>query len=125
MLARIFLIVNALLFLWAGSFAFLNPEAMALTLGAESFSADGLHELRSSYGGVSIGIALMCLCGGLRDTFQRPALFGLAAYTGGYALGRIAALPFDGIPSSSLIAYGVYEFVVAAIAIVLFKMKSA
>lgn len=114
-MARAFLFLNTLLFTGFGIFAFLNPAQMASMMGATDMSAAGFYELRSNYGGVSIGIGIACLFGGFRQGLARPALYLLLAYTGGYALGRILALPFDGIPPPNLIAYAIFEAVTASI----------
>lgn len=114
--ARLFLGVYAVLFAGFGAFMFMNPHVLVENLGAAGMGSNGLYELRSNYGGVSVGIGLACLAGALKRTFERPALFVLLAYTGGYALGRVAALPFDGVPTANLIGYAVFEAVTAALA---------
>ena len=115
-MARLFLALNTLFFLGFGVYALLNASQLAINLGTPDMSADGLYELRSNYGGVSLGAGLLCLLGALHNTFQRPALFFLLVYTGGYALGRVLALLFDGVPSLRLIGFGVFELVTAALA---------
>ncbi|MEL7486488.1 MAG: DUF4345 domain-containing protein [Pseudomonadota bacterium] len=123
-LHRVALLIYAILFGGFGAYAFFNPEALVRTLGATSVSSDGLYELRGVYGGVSIGIALLCLSAVWRAALQRPALYMLLAYTGGYALARVAALPLDGVPSLRLIGFGVFEAATALIAIVLLRRSS-
>jgi len=103
-MARGFLALYALLFLAFGTYAFLNPELITEMMAAESMGTDGIYELRSNYGGVSIGIGLMCLAAVLRSSLQRPALFTLMAYTGGY---------------TNLIAYAIFEAVTALLAFTL------
>ena len=122
-MTRGFLALYTLLFLGFGVFAFLNPERIMTMMDAASMGSDGIYELRSNYGGVSIGIGLMCLAAVLRTNLQRPALFVLMAYTGGYAIGRFAALPLDGIPSTNLIAYTVFEAVTALLAFILLSRR--
>ena len=120
-MVRIFLAAYALLFIVFGVFVFMKAPALAESVGYGTPNAYGLYEMRSNYGGVSIGIGLMCLAGVMRPVFQRPALFVLLAYTGGYALGRVIALPIDGVPSASLIAYGVFEAVSAVLSALLLR----
>ncbi len=117
MMVRLFLLVQAALFLAFGMHAFFNAPTIADNLGASGISPSGLHELRSNYGGISIAIAILCGWGGWRSGMARPALFFLIFYTGGYALGRVLALSFDGIPDLRFIIFGVYELVTAIIAI--------
>jgi len=124
-MTRGFFALYTLLFLGFGGYAFLNPELIMEMMSADNMGADGIYELRSNYGGVSIGIGLMCLAAVLRADLQRPALFVLMAYTGGYALGRVAALPLDGVPSTNLIVYAIFEAVTALLAFALLSRQSA
>lgn len=123
-MARLFLATNTLLFLGFGTYAFLNPDLIQSMMGASEMSSAGIYEIRSNYGGVSIGIGLMCLAASLNTSLQRPALFVLMAYTGGYALGRVLALPLDGIPPPNLVGYAIYEAVNATLAALLLQRLS-
>ena len=118
---RTILLVYAVLFGGFGLYAFFTPEALAAGLGAPSVSSDGLYELRGVYGGVSVGIALLCLSAVFRETMQRPALYMLLAYTGGYVLARIFALPLDGAPSFRLVGFTGFEIVTSLLSIVLLR----
>ena len=120
-MTKSFLALYALLFLVFGVYVFFQAPALAENVGYGAPNSNGLYEMRSNYGGVSLGIGLMCLAGALRAELQRPALFVVLAYMGGYALGRIIALPIDGVPSASLIAYGVFEAVSALLAFALLR----
>ena len=120
-MTKSFLAFYTLLFLAFGVYVFLQAPALAENVGYGTPNSNGLYEMRSNYGGVSLGIGLMCLAGALRAELQRPALFVVLAYTGGYALGRIIALPIDGVPSTSLIVYGVFEAVSAILAFALLR----
>lgn len=90
-------------------------------LGAPTMSSDGIYELRGIYGGVSIGAAILYLAGFFKSDMQRPALYFVLAYTGGYALARIVALPIDGFPSGLFPIFVAYEITSAAIAIYLLR----
>ena len=123
-MVRLFLALNTVIFGVFGAFAFLNPQVFAEMLGAPSVSSDGLYELCGIYGGVSIGAALLCLTGSARPSMERPALYFLLAYTGGYVLARIGGLAFDGIPSMRLIGYATFEAVTALISIWLLNKRA-
>lgn len=125
-MVRLFLGLQALLFLAFSIFAILQPETLANTLGASGVGADGLYEFRSNYGGVNLGIGLLCLMGTFRESLSRPALYCLLAFTGGYALGRIIGLPLaDGMPANRFLGFGVYEGVTALLSFaLLFRAKS-
>lgn len=110
------LAIYTLLYIGFGVYVFWHAPALAENVGYGTPNSNGLYEMRSNYGGVSVGLGLMCLAGALRQSLERPALFVLLTYMGGYAIGRIVALPIDGIPSTSLIAYGVFEAFTAILA---------
>lgn len=120
-MTKLFLLFNVLAFGGFGLLMFLQPERIVELYGAGSVSSDGLYEIRGIYGGVSIGAALLMLAGAMKPDMQRPALYFLLAYTGGYAVARIAALPLDGVPSPQLIFYAGFEIVTALIALFLLR----
>ena len=120
-MTKVILAIYTLLYIGFGVYVFLHAPALAENVGYGIPNSNGLYEMRSNYGGVSIGIGLMCLAGTFYTRLQRPALFVLLAYMGGYALGRAVALPIDGIPSASLIAYGVFEAATAVLAFALLR----
>lgn len=124
-MTRIFLLLQAVSFLGFGGLMFFNPHILIDLLGATSVSSDGVYEIRGIYGGVSIGAGLLFLAGYLKTHMQRPALYFILAYTGGYALARIAALPLDGIPSGKLIFFAGFEIVSALIALYLLRRNPA
>ena len=114
---RIFLLIQAVIFTAFGIYSFLNPTASMNLLGAPSMSTMGLYEMRGIYGGVSIGAALLFWAGFFKKDMERPALYFLLAYMGGYVLARVAALPLDGMPTGKMpffVAFETVSFVIAA-----------
>lgn len=97
-LLRLFLLLQAIGLAGFGLMMFLKPELSLGFLGTPSLSSDGIYEIRSMYGGTSLGAAVLMFAGVFKEDMVRPALFFGLAYTGGYACVRIAALPLDGIP---------------------------
>ncbi len=126
-MVRAFLILNAVLFLGFGVLTFFNPAELFIAegLSIDDISSSLMYELRSNYGGVNIGIGLACAAAVFRPSLHRPALYLLLGFTGGYALGRILSLPFDGIPSLTLLGYAGYEIVTATIAFLLLRATKA
>lgn len=120
-LTRLFLGLQGLVFVLFGFFAFLNPGSLVDALGAAQVSSDGQYELRGIYGGVSVGLGFLLLFGALKPDMQRPALFALLAYTGGYALARFAAVPFDGLPGPRFMAFSAFEILTALISLYLIR----
>jgi len=125
-MTRLFLGLQALLFLSFGLFSLMQPDSLSQILGLSGVGTDGLFELRSNYGGVSLGAGGMCLAGALRPSLVRPALFFLLAYTGGYALGRIIGLALgDALPATSLLGYGIIEGVTVVLSLFLLRRTQA
>ena len=122
---RIFLLLQAIIFTVFGLYSFLNPHATMELLGAPSMSAMGVYEMRGIYGGVSIGAALLFWAGFFKADMQRPALYFILAYTGGYILARVAALPLDGMPYGKMPFFIAFEAISALIALILLRRQSA
>jgi len=122
-MTRLFLSVNAILFIGFGAYVFFTAPEIFQNMGFGDLGSNALYEVRSNYGGVSLGIGLLCAFAAFRSKLERPALFVLMTYTGGYALGRILALPYEGTPSATLIGYGVFEAVNAVLAALLLKSE--
>ena len=97
-LARVFLLLQAVGLGAFGLLMFFKPELSIGFLGTSEMSSDGFYEIRSMYGGTSLGGAALLFAGFLKADMIRPALYFSLAYTGGYAVVRLAALPLDGIP---------------------------
>ena len=122
---RIFLLVNAIGWAAFGLFSFFNPQVLIDLLGANTVSADGEFEIRSIYGGTSLGAAALFLAGFLKDHMQRPALWFIVAYMGGYALARAGAVFFTGLPSANLIFFWGIEIVGAGVSLYLLRRDNA
>jgi len=121
--ARIFCLLQGIGFILFGLYCFFSPERMIEILGAPSMSGDGVYEMRGIYGGVSFGIGLLALFGGIKADLRKAALLGLLAYTGGYGLARIAALPLDGFPGGNFPYFAAFEIVTALICIYLLRQS--
>lgn len=91
MLDRIFLALTALMFIAFGFWSITDPVGMTARLGVEIGGTSGVFELRGIYGGVSLGIAVLCALGALRPRIEFAALCAVAAYMGGYVIGRGAS----------------------------------
>ena len=91
-MTRIYLSAFAFSFVIFGLVALTGPAELGAKMGAEFAGPSGIFEARGVYGGVSLGIAALTLAGGFRQSMQRPALWALVAYFGGYVLGRATSL---------------------------------
>ncbi len=97
---RIFLGINAILWLPYGIYCLFQPSFLAEAAGVAAASTTGTIELRAMYGGVQSAIGVLCGLAVLRDDLRRPALIGLAFVTGGLFLGRVAGAFVAGEVSS-------------------------
>ena len=100
MAIRIFLGINAIIWLPYGIFCLLQPGFLVEAAGVTATSTTGTIELRAMYGGVQAAIGVLCSLAALRDELQRPALVGIAFVTGGLFLGRVAGVVVESEISS-------------------------
>lgn len=121
---KIFLKVNAIIFLVFGLVCLFNPATMLAGIGAEISGGDGLYEMRGIFGGVSLGAAILCAMGGLKENMQRPALIFLLTYMGGYVFARIVGVAFDGFPQPKMVLIMAFEAITAAISLYALKRIS-
>lgn len=123
-LTRLFLLVNAIGWACFGIYSFLNPETLMDMMGADRMNYDGIFELRSIYGGTSLGAAALFLAGFLKTDLERPALYFIIAYMGGYALARLGATLMGGLPGSQLMGFWAIEIIGVMISVYLLGRKS-
>jgi hypothetical protein len=124
MITRIFLFFTALMFIAFGLWSITDPVGMTARLGVSPEGVAGIFEMRGIYGGVSLGAALLCLLGGLRARFEFAALCFIAAYMGGYVLGRGASFFFGDTALASNWYFAGFELVMFVIAAVLVSRKA-
>ncbi|NQY41031.1 MAG: DUF4345 family protein [Henriciella sp.] len=124
MLTRIFLLFTALMFLAFGVWSITDPVGMTSRLGVSAEGVSGVFEMRGIYGGVSLGAALLCLLGGLRERFEFAALCFIAAYMGGYVLGRGASYFYGDTAMASNWYFAGFELVMFVLAALLVRRKA-
>ncbi|MEL7545591.1 MAG: DUF4345 family protein [Pseudomonadota bacterium] len=121
MVTRIFLLTIALMFFAFGGWSIVDPLGMTSQLGVQVTGPAGAFEIRGVYGGISLGAALLCLAGGLKPDLERPALYFLVAYMGGYILGRGASLIAGDTALSTSWGFAGFEAIVFALAVLLLR----
>jgi len=121
MLIRLFLAFIALMFLAFGAWSLADPLGMTSQLDVTVSGPNAAFEMRGIFGGVSLGLAAMTAAGALRPAaFQRPALFVLLVYMGGYTLARTVSLLIGDSPTFSgwfFAGFEVLSFIVTIIAL--------
>jgi hypothetical protein len=93
--ARVFLGLNALVWLPYGLYCFFDPGYLAGAAGVAATSATGSTEIRAMYGGLQAGIGALALAALLRADLVRPALLALAFLAGGLFLSRLSGSALD------------------------------
>lgn len=124
MINRIFLALTALMFLAFGFWSISDPAGMTARLGVTPGGVSGLFEMRGIFGGVSLGAATLCGLGAWRERFVFAALCFIAAYMGGYVIGRGASLIAGDTALSSNWYFAGFEAVMFLLAMVLAARKA-
>lgn len=96
MATRIFLGLEALLWLPYGIYCFLVPGSLAQAAGVVATTATGSVELRAMYGGLQAALGALALAAALRPALAQTALRTLAVLAGGLASARLLGALFAG-----------------------------
>ena len=97
---RIFLVLEALVWLPYGLFCFVRPGYLNEAAGVAIASATGATELRAMYGGLQVALGLVCLTGLSNGVRGRRALVVVGTLTAGLASARTLGTLLDGGLSS-------------------------
>ncbi|MEE2930542.1 MAG: DUF4345 family protein [Pseudomonadota bacterium] len=124
MITRLFLFLTALMFFAFGIWSITDPAGMTEQLGVTVGGTSGIFEMRGIYGGVSLGAAGLCLLGGLKARFEFAALCFIAAYMGGYIIGRATSFAYGDTAGSSNWFFAGYELLMLVISAVLVARKA-
>lgn len=124
MMTRIFLLLTALMFAAFGIWSITDPVGMTERLGVTIGGQSGIFEMRGIYGGVSLGAAALCLLGGLKERFEFAALCFVAAYMGGYIIGRATSFAYGDTAGSSNWFFAGYELLMLIISAALVARKT-
>ena len=124
MINRIFLTVTALMFAAFGFWSITDPVAMTTQLGVIVDGPSGVFEMRGVFGGISLGAAILCLLGVLKQKFEFAALCFVAAYMGGYVIGRGASFAYGDSALSANWYFAGFELVMFILAALLVRRSA-
>ncbi len=125
MATKIFLGVNALLFIGYGLVCLAAPSVVADSAGLAMLNGDGAAELRAMYGGLQTAVGMLALAALLRSELQPPVLFVLAFLFFGLASARLlGAIVESGVGSYTFGALG-FETLFALVSFALFSRSSS
>ena len=129
---RLFLLLMFVMYFGIGLWAIASPLFSGLDLDYPSIteyigfsisSMIGYSELAGIYGGLNLGVGILCFIGSFSTNFMRRALQLLMFLTGSIAMGRIL---FSIIPSTpplvnTFFLFEIVTFVICLFVLVLFK----
>ena len=129
---RLFLLLMFVMYFGIGLWAIASPLFSGLDLdypsiteyiGLSISSMIGYSELAGIYGGLNLGVGILCFIGIFSINFMRRALQLLMFLTGSIAMGRIL---FSIIPSTpplvnTFFLFEIVTFVICLLVLVLFK----
>ncbi|WP_018147937.1 DUF4345 family protein [Henriciella marina] len=122
MLTRLFLALIAILFTGFGLWSLIDPIGMTSRLDVNVSGPNALFEMRGIFGGVSLAAAGLTAAGALMPArYERPALWLLVVYMGGYTLARLVSLIVGDSPTFNGWAFASFEvlsFILASLALI-------
>lgn len=124
MIARLYLAFTALTFAAFGLWSLFDPAGMTAQLQVSVSGVSGIFEMRGIYGGVSLGAATLCLLGANSTKFRFAGLCFVAAYMGGYVIGRAASLAMGDSAATSNWGFAIFEAVMCVLAILLLRRQT-
>jgi Domain of unknown function (DUF4345) len=90
---RVFLGLQALLFVSYGLYCLINPSALAGAAGVAAITPTGVVELRTMYGGLQLAVGVVCTIACLAGRLERLSMGVLLVFFAGLAPARgISAL---------------------------------
>jgi hypothetical protein len=81
-----------------GTLHLVAPQMMMETPAIQLTTVNHRHVVRAAYGGAYLGIAALFLLGLFQQSHRAFALISVAVLFGGFAVGRLVSIAFDGMP---------------------------
>jgi hypothetical protein len=122
-LERAVLALSAAALILVGFTGLVSPAQLFDPLGVPLPTPAGRNEIRAAYGGMHLGVGLLVLAWTLRRERRRAALWVVAVFMGGLALGRLASLFADGPPGAFVLRLWVPEALAGGIAATLLSLR--
>ena len=114
--SRAFLVVSALLWFPYGVYCFFAPAALQEIAGVGFSTPTGAIEIGAMYGGLQIGIGILCMLGALRGDWRTSAVQALFVLVAGLMIARMAGVITFGAVSTYTVAALVFEVVTVVVA---------
>lgn len=114
--------LNALVFIAYGVAFTVAPESMSnLVTGSAPSTPSGLIDMRSTYGGMSVGLGVLLALLARNPDTHRIGLLGVAAVMAGMGASRILGLITDGTANVAMYIYLALEILMAAFALWVYR----
>ncbi len=98
--ARLFLALSAAVWLPYGLYCFVDPAFLGDAAEVAFTGPTGSTEIRAMYGGLQMGMGILCARGALRADWQETALRTTLVLVSGLFLSRAGGVLIDGSPSA-------------------------
>ena len=125
MLVKIFLGLNAVLFIVYGLMCLANPSVVADQTGMQLATGVATAEARAMYGGLQTSVGLLALLGLMRPGLQPAVLLALVFVFFGLASGRMVGILVDPDPGVYNFAAFVFEALFGLLAMMLLQKNAS
>ena len=119
------LLTSAVFFFYGLAFAIAPNSMLSQATGGYATSASMLVDMRATYGGMSVGVALVLFLLSQKTSTHSTGLLAVIFVNGSMATGRIIGLVSDGETNSTMHFYLMLEVGVSLLALYLFKSEKA
>ena len=89
MVARVFLGLQALIFIPYGLYCLVEPTLLEGSAGVKAITATGVIELQTMYGGLQTAVGVLCALGAMVERYRHSALTALLFIFAGLAVVRV------------------------------------
>jgi hypothetical protein len=90
MLIRVFLGIQALIFIAYGLYCLVQPQMLEGAAGITAMTITGVIELQAMYGGLQTGVGVLCGLAAFVERFRQGALLALLFIFAGLAVTRVS-----------------------------------
>ncbi|KJY93597.1 hypothetical protein TW84_03035 [Vibrio neptunius] len=119
------LLTSAVFFFYGLAFAIAPNSMLSQATGGYATSTSMLVDMRATYGGMSVGVALVLFLLSQKTSTHSTGLLAVIFVNGSMATGRIIGLVSDGETNSTMHFYLMLEVGVSLLALYLFKSEKA
>jgi len=124
MLSKIVLWMAAIGFTPYGFMCLIDPSTATDYAGLSMTNGDAFVEISAMYGGLQVGLGLLCLLGALKPRFTHTSLTAVAFVIGGLVIGRSVGFFVGSDPVTSY-TYGalVFEWLLTTLSILALRQS--